>query len=75
MHGLAVNVDERSLANFDGIVPCGLEGREVGCINDFLIRENKQPITVPEFAGHMKEALESVFQTKLIKEEPLWDHL
>lgn len=36
MHGLAVNVDKRSLGNFDGIVPCGLEGREVGCINDFL---------------------------------------
>ena len=52
MHGLAVNVDQRSLENFSGIVPCGLEGREVCCINDFL----DEPISVHEFAGHLKLA-------------------
>ena len=62
MHGLAVNVDSRSLGNFDGIVPCGLEGREVGCINDFL----DEPITVEEFAVHLKQALQQVFEIELI---------
>jgi lipoyl(octanoyl) transferase len=62
MHGLAVNVDERSLRNFQGIIPCGLEGREVACINDFL----DTPITVKEFADYLKETLEIVFKMKLM---------
>lgn len=63
MHGLAVNVDRRSLHNFDGIVPCGLIGREVTCINDHL----EEPMTVEEFANvHMKEALEDVFRVRLV---------
>ena len=45
-HGLAVNVEESSLSNFQGIVPCGLEGRKVGCLNQFLIEQGDQPITV-----------------------------
>jgi len=61
MHGLAVNVDHRALGNFDGIVPCGLEGRDVGCVNDFL----DEPITVEEFAVHLKQALEQVFEIDL----------
>ena len=65
MHGLAVNVDQRSLANFDGIVPCGLE-RDVGCINDFLRVQQREPITIDQFSVHMKKALESVFQMKLV---------
>mmetsp|Transcript_22216 Transcript_22216/g.33251 ORF Transcript_22216/g.33251 Transcript_22216/m.33251 type:complete len:395 (+) Transcript_22216:115-1299(+) len=62
MHGLAVNVDGRSLENFGGIVPCGLEGRDVCCINDFL----DNPITVHEFAEHLKFALEDVFEIKIL---------
>ncbi len=62
MHGLAVNIDERSLGNFKGIVPCGLEGREVCCINDFL----DTPISLTEFAAHLKEALEDVFEIKIV---------
>ena len=62
MHGLAVNVDSRSLGNFEGIVPCGLVGREVGCINDFI----EEPITVQEFAVHLKKALQQVFEIELI---------
>lgn len=61
MHGLAVNVDHRSLDNFQGIVPCGLEGREVACINDFL----ETPITVKGFAEHLSEALENIFEINL----------
>lgn len=61
MHGLAVNVDHRSIANFKGIVPCGLVGRDVTCVNDHL----EEPITVDEFALHMKSALEHVFEVRL----------
>ncbi len=62
MHGLAVNVDERSLKNFNGIVPCGLEGRDVCCINDFL----HTPVTLTEYARHLKIALEEVLEVKVI---------
>lgn len=62
MHGLAVNVDHRSLDNFNGIVPCGLVGREVCCINDFL----EEPITVEDFAAHLQEALQIVLEVKLV---------
>mmetsp|Transcript_1761 Transcript_1761/g.2459 ORF Transcript_1761/g.2459 Transcript_1761/m.2459 type:complete len:341 (+) Transcript_1761:145-1167(+) len=58
MHGLAVNVETSSLANFEGIVPCGLEGRSVTCVNDHL----ESPITVQEFSNHMRSALEKVFR-------------
>lgn len=61
MHGLAVNVEDSSLDNFEGIVPCGLEGRRVGCINQFL----DEPITVSEFAQVMKGAFEEVFEVRL----------
>lgn len=63
MHGLAVNVDIRSLENFDGIVPCGLEGREVTCVNDAI--DDKQ-YTLQEFAIHMKAALEEIFGITLV---------
>jgi len=62
MHGIGVNVDSRSLKNFEGIVPCGLVGRNVGCINDFL----DEPMTIEEFTRFMKEAMEIVFKVKLI---------
>jgi lipoyl(octanoyl) transferase len=64
-HGLAVNVTPESLANFDGIVPCGLEGRNVTCVNNHL----SAPISVEEFAVFMKEALEEIFCIKLITAE------
>lgn len=62
MHGLSVNVDRRSLANFDGIVPCGLVGRDVCCINDFL----EDPITVEEFASQLSLALQTVLEVNLV---------
>ena len=65
MHGLAVNVEESSLENFQGIVPCGLEGRKVGCINQFI----DNPIKVHDFSILLKEALEEVFQIELINQE------
>ena len=65
-HGLAVNVEESSLTNFGGIVPCGLEGRKVGCLNQFLTEQGAEPITVRDFAIVMKEALEDVFRIELV---------
>jgi lipoyl(octanoyl) transferase len=62
MHGLAVNVETSSLENFEGIVPCGLDGRSVACINQFI----DEPISVAEFAKVLKEALENVFEIQLI---------
>ena len=62
LHGLAINITPESLENFQGIVPCGLEGREVTCVNDHLSR----PISVREFAGLMQEALEEVFCVRMV---------
>ena len=62
-HGFAVNVLEESLENFEGIVPCGLEGRKVGCINQFL----DEPITMEEFSREIEKAMEQVFQIKLVE--------
>ena len=64
MHGVAINIDIRSLENFDGIVPCGLEGRKVTCVNDEIV--DKQ-YTLQEFAVYMKLALEEIFGITLIK--------
>ncbi|KAL3801288.1 hypothetical protein ACHAW5_000749 [Stephanodiscus triporus] len=64
MHGVAINVDMRSLQNFDGIVPCGLEGREVTCINEEI--HSAPYLTVEEFSYLVKEALEEIFGVCLI---------
>ena len=65
MHGVAINVDIRSLEKFEGIVPCGLEGREVTCIND-VIDGDRNSYTLKEFAAHMKAALEEIFGITLM---------
>jgi len=64
MHGLAINVDVRSLQNFEGIVPCGLEGRTVTCINDEI--GDPSTFTVETFAAHVKEALEEIFEVSFV---------
>lgn len=64
MHGLAVNIEPSSLKNFEGIVPCGLEGRKVGCVNQFL-KADQDPLTVQEFSKYMKGAIEEVFSIDL----------
>jgi lipoyl(octanoyl) transferase len=61
-HGLAINVTPEALHNFRGIVPCGLEGREVTCINDHL----PKPISVEKFAEYVKEALEEVLCIQML---------
>lgn len=70
MHGLAVNIDKRSLSNFEGIVPCGLVGRNVTCVNDVLLQENLTPISIEDFVVHMKRGLEEVFQIDIVEEIP-----
>ena len=60
-HGVAINVEETCMSAFDGIVPCGLEGRKVGYLNQFV----DQPLTVQTFIPYMMEAMEYVFRMEL----------
>ena len=39
-HGFAINVTPESLVAFDGIVPCGLHGRKVGCVQQFIVNDS-----------------------------------
>lgn len=64
-HGLAINITPESLINFEGIIPCGLEGRKVTCVNNHV----PKALPVNEFVKHMKEALEEVFCIKLLEAE------
>jgi lipoyl(octanoyl) transferase len=74
-HGLAINVTPQSLEHFDGIVPCGLEGRKVGCVQQFLVNDDSASsssttttttsIDVETVAEYVKVAFEDVFQVKL----------
>jgi lipoyl(octanoyl) transferase len=68
VHGVAINVEECSLTGFSNIVPCGLEGRQVGCVNQFLQQQQppRPPLTVREFAMYMESALEEVFCMRLV---------
>jgi lipoyl(octanoyl) transferase len=72
MHGVAVNVEATSLDNFGGIVPCGLQGRKVGCINQFL--DVDKQLTTAAFAVYMKQALEQVFQIELIDDSRIYKY-
>ncbi|KAL7555560.1 hypothetical protein ACA910_013036 [Epithemia clementina (nom. ined.)] len=56
-HGLAINVEEQCLEPFQEIVPCGLIGRKVGYLNQFL----KKPTTVAEFVPYVIKAMEDIF--------------
>ncbi len=69
MHGLAINIEESLLQPFEGIVPCGLEGRKVGYINQFLSTN----IQVADFTQTIQDALEEVFEIHLLR-SPLSDH-
>lgn len=60
-HGVAINIERISLQGFNGIVPCGLEGRKVTCVNNIL----DKPISVEEFAQEMKLQLQDVFCMQL----------
>jgi lipoyl(octanoyl) transferase len=68
VHGVAINVEDCSLTGFANIVPCGLTGRRVGCVNQFLLQQQPQrsPLTVREFAVYMESALEEVFCMQLV---------
>jgi lipoyl(octanoyl) transferase len=62
-HGFAINITPQSMQHMDGIVPCGLIGRKVGYVNQFL---SQQLVTVPQMTQYVVKALEDVFQVKLI---------
>jgi len=66
MHGLAINIDARSLQNFKGIVPCGLEGREVTCLRDEVSVIEETSFSMKDVTIYVKEALEQVFGVTLL---------
>ena len=66
-HGLAINVTPESLQAFEHIVPCGLEGRQVGCVQQFIT--DNRIISVQEMADAVQLALEEVFCVQLIDEK------
>lgn len=73
MHGFAVNVEERSLENFKDIVPCGLVGFNVTCVNHFLGGEGGSGVTVDLFKECLKPALADVFRIKLVDDDTYFD--
>ena len=62
-HGFAINITPESMQYMDNIVPCGLVGRKVGYVNQFL---RQKPITVSHMTQHVIEALSDVFQIRLV---------
>ena len=62
-HGLAINVTPESLHAFEGIVPCGLHGRKVGCVQQFL--PNTKQVTVEEVASAVAVAFQKIFCVQL----------
>ena len=69
-HGVAINVEQESLRGFDGIVACGLEGRKVGYVNQFLVPTPDQPpLTVRTFADYFARAMEQVLEIQLVRSE------
>lgn len=62
MHGIAINVQENSLEHFAGIIPCGLEGHKVGCLNQFI----NGKLSLSQFSETIQESLEEVFGIRLI---------
>ena len=60
MHGMAVNVERESEAHFGGIVPCGIEGAEVGSVEGVWGRGG-----VGGFKLYLDEAFREVFQCEI----------
>jgi len=77
-HGVAINITPQSLAGFVGIVPCGLTGRKVGCLQQFVQTTSsstdteegrgcqQEEITIRDFVPFLIAALEDVFQVTAI---------
>jgi lipoyl(octanoyl) transferase len=53
LHGFALNVTEECLAGFHAIVPCGIIGVEMTCLE----RELGRPVTVPDLAEAVQTPL------------------
>jgi lipoyl(octanoyl) transferase len=65
-HGFAINVTPESMKYIDQIVPCGLVGRKVGYVNQFI---TTTPISVSQMTQFVMKALEDVFQIQLVRKE------
>jgi lipoyl(octanoyl) transferase len=62
-HGFAINITPESMLYIDNIVPCGLLGRKVGYLNQFLVQ---RPITVSQMTQYVIQALSDVFRIQLV---------
>ena len=69
MHGLAVNVESESIGldTFENIVPCGIEDKGVGFLNEFLPPEKQ--ISLCQFSSLLLEAFEEIFCSKVRKSD------
>lgn len=67
MHGLSVNIDAESLNNFKYIIPCGLIGFNVTCVNYLLKEADQEQISIEEFKECLIPAFEDVFKIKLVE--------
>lgn len=57
LHGLALNVQKTSLAPFQMITPCGIDGVAMTCIEN----EINRPISMEEVKKLMTESLQKIF--------------
>lgn len=63
MHGFALNVDT-DLSHFDGIVPCGIQGKRVTSLTAELGRS----VALQEVEAGIEAAFEAVFGCRLVKD-------
>lgn len=66
MHGLAVNIEQESIGvdTFENIVPCGIEDKGVGFINEFLPSDKQ--ISLGKFSFLLLEAFEEIFCSTVV---------
>ena len=57
MHGFALNV-RPDMSYFDGMIPCGIEGKEVTSLKELLGRE----ISIEEVTPQLIEAFQTTFK-------------
>ena len=63
MHGLAVNVEKESVGEntFENIIPCGVEDKGVGYLNQFISND----ITIAQFSILLTEAFTEIFRVNV----------
>lgn len=68
MHGVALNVEKKSVDGFLRIVPCGIKDKQVTAI-EFLNQESNEVVSVETVAKQIIEAFSAEFEADMITEE------